>query len=152
MKKHILVLIISIFFFSMCEQKHFYNEYKSVNAKDWQPTDTLSFPVIIDEQNKTFQYSISIRHEKEYEFSNIWLKVIVKGNKVDTSFRYEIPLFKSDGKPYGKSSGSLCTQTVPLNTNLPLSAKGKYEIKIVQLMRKEPLAGITDVGVIIDKK
>lgn len=153
MKKQVFFLISVLWLaFSACEQKHFYNEYKPVDIKGWKSTDTLSYPIKIDTENKNYQYAISVRHSKEYEFSNIWLKVYVKGSGIDTSFRYEIPLFKNDGKPYGKSSGTLCTQTIPLKTNLPLYKKGNYQISIVQLMRKDPLDGISDIGVIIDKK
>lgn len=153
MKKQASILIaVLLFTLSACEQKHFYNEYKSVNIKEWKSTDTLTYSIKIDTENKNYQYAISVRHSKEYEFSNIWLKVYIKGNSIDTSFRYEIPLFKNDGKPYGKSSGTLCTQTIPLKTNLPLYKKGTYQISIVQLMRKDPLDGISDIGILIDKK
>ena len=152
MKKQPLYLILFLLSFTACEQRHFYNEFKTVDIKAWKSSDTLSFPVKIEESGKNYQYAISVRHSKEYEFSNIWLKVFVKGNGVDTSFRYQIPLFKNDGKPYGKSSGTLCTQTIPLKTTLDLNKKGDYNISIVQLMRKDPLDGISDVGVIIDKR
>lgn len=150
--RNFLTIFFSLLLLVSCEQKHFFNEYKSVDTKAWKSSDTLSYKIKIDEENKNYQYAISIRHSKEYEFSNLWLKVFIKGNTIDTSFRYEIPLFKNDGKPYGKSSGSLCTQTMPLKTNLPLYKKGNYSISIVQLMRKDPLDGISDVGIIIDKK
>lgn len=146
---HILFLCFGLI---ACEQKHFYNEYKNVDIKKWKSTDTLTYDIQIGEANRTYNYAISARHSKEYEFSNLWLKVMVKGNQTDTSFRYEIPLFKNDGKPYGKTSGSLCTQTVPLKTALPLSAKGNYTIRIIQLMRKDPLDGVSDIGIIIDQK
>lgn len=153
MKKQVFFLIPIIWLaLGACEQTHYYNEYKAVDIKGWKATDTLSFPIKIDTEHKNYQYAISVRHSKEYEFSNLWLKVFVKGSDMDTSFRYEIPLFKVDGKPYGKNSGTLCTQTVPLKTNLPLHKKGNYAIAIVQLMRKDPLDGISDIGILIDKK
>ena len=146
------LIVITLLAFAACEQKHTYSDYKAVDIKSWKSSDTLKYSIEIKEENKNHQYAISVRHNKEYEFSNVWLKVFIQGNGIDTSFRYEIPLFKNDGKPYGKSSGSLCTQTVPLKTNLPLYKKGTYAISIVQLMRKDPLDGISDIGVIIDKK
>lgn len=135
-----------------CEQKHFYNNYQSVDIKAWKSSDTLKFPITISTENKNYQYALSVRYSKEYEFGNLWLKVFIKGNAIDTSFRYEIPLFKNDGKPYGKNSGSLCTQTVPLKTTLSLHQKGNYLISIVQLMRKDPLDGISDIGILIDQQ
>ena len=150
--KKLLFIFFSLILFCACEQKHFYNTYESVNIKGGKSLDTVSFPIKIDTENKNYHYSLSIRYSKEYEFSNLWLKVFIKGNHFDTSFRYEIPLFMKDGKPYGKNSGSLCTQTVPLKTTLPLYKKGEYKIAVVQLMRKDPLDGISDVGILIDQQ
>lgn len=149
MKKTAFLPFLLVLF--SCNQQHYYNEYRSVNMKSWKATDTLSFPVEIKEANKHFQYSISIRHEESYEFSNLWVKVFINGNGIDTAFRYNLPLFKNDGKPFGEKSGSLITQTIPLKTALALSKKGKYEIKLVQLMRKDPLNGISDVGIFVDE-
>ncbi|MBK9328882.1 MAG: gliding motility lipoprotein GldH [Sphingobacteriales bacterium] len=147
---HLLFLCFGLI---ACEQKHFYNDYKSVDIRKWRSTDTLTYDIQIVESNHIYHYAVSVRHSKEYEFSNLWLKVLIKGsNGLDTSFRYEIPLFRNDGNPYGKTTGSLCTQTVPLRTSLPLSAKGNYTIQIIQLMRKDPIDGVSDIGVIIDQK
>jgi len=147
-----IILSLSVLVLYSCTQQHYYNQYRSVNMKSWKATDTLSFPIEIKEADKQFQYSISVRYEDTYEFSNLWVKVFVNGNGIDTSFRYNLPLFKNDGKPFGEKSGSLITQTIPLKTDLPLSKKGKYEIKLVQLMRKDPLNGISDVGIFVDVK
>jgi gliding motility-associated lipoprotein GldH len=145
-------ILITLVAFAACEQKHVFNEFKTVDIKGWKSTDTLSYLLKTEESDLNYRYSISVRHSKEYEFSNLWLKVLIKGNGTDTSFRYEIPLFKNDGKPYGKSSGTLCTQTVPLKTKLPFYKKGVYTLSIIQLMRKDPLDGISDIGLIVDKK
>lgn len=152
MKKQLLyITFILLFACSSCNKKHVFNEFKTVNIKEWKSTDTLTYQLKIEE-NKNYQTSISVRYQNDYEFSNLWLKIFVTGNGIDTSFRFEIPLFKNDGKPYGKKSGSLCTQTIPLKTILPITKKGNYNFSIVQLMRKDPLDGISDVGIIIDKQ
>ena len=151
MKQIVFILLTAVLLYA-CEKKHFYNKYQSVNIKAWKSSDTATFPIAIENAAHAYKYALSVRYAKDYEFSNVWLKVTVKGNTLDTSFRYEIPLFMKDGKPYGKCSGSLCTQTVPLKTNLPIAQKGNYTISIVQLMRKDPLDGISDVGIIMDQQ
>ena len=149
--KNIFILSIGLLCFCSCEQKHLYNNFKAVNIKAWKSNDTLHFPISTDTSGKNYQYAISVRYDKEYEFSNLWLKLKIKSSNIDTAFRFEIPLFMKDGKPYGKCSGSLCTQTMPLKTNLPL-LKGNIELSITQLMRKDPLDGISDIGIIVDDK
>jgi len=135
-----------------CEQKHFYNEYKAVNVKAWQSTDTLIYSINIDDANALYDIAVSVRYQKDYEFSNIWLSIVDSYSKANETFRLEVPLFKKDGKPYGKVSGSLCTQTIPFQKQIRFPKTGQYKIKLVQLMRKDPLDGISDIGIIIDKK
>lgn len=150
MKKLLYILILCCFI--SCEQKHFFNKYESVDAKNWKQTDTLNYLIDIVDSNAVYDISVSIRYQKEYEFSNLWLTVYNSNELSSKPIRLEVPLFKNDGKPYGKSSGSLCTQTVSLQKQVRFPKNGKYTINIAQLMRKEPLNGISDVGVIIDKE
>lgn len=150
--KYTTLLLFSFLLFVSCEQKHFYNQYVSVDIQNWKSTDTLKYAITIDDTTARYNLSFSVRHTKDYEFSNLWLSIILESTEVKKNFRYEIPLFKKDGKPFGKTSGSLCTQTIPVQQEIQFDKKGKYTINIVQLMRKDPLDGISDIGVIIDKK
>lgn len=147
-----LFFVIAFLLLISCEKKYYISQYKSVNTDKWKSTDTLDFIVDVEKDNMPLQFFLSVRHQKDYEFSNLWLKVYISGNESDTSFRYEIPLFKNDGKPYGKTSGSLCTQTVPLKSIFPVNKKGAYTFRVVQLMRKDPLDGISDIGILANLK
>lgn len=149
--KNFLIIFITTLFCIACEQKHFYNEYKPVDVNAWKSTDTLSYLFDVKDINASYDLSISIRYQNNYEFSNIWLSIsdIIDAEK---TVRFNVPLFKKDGKPYGEKSGSLYTQTMPFQKQIKFSKAGKYNIKLVQLMRKDPLDGISDVGIIIDKK
>jgi gliding motility-associated lipoprotein GldH len=151
--KQLIYILISLFFaITACEQKHFYNEYKAVNTKAWNVIDTLTYIADIDDANAYYDILVSVRYQKDYEFSNLWLNIINSYSDSIQPVRLEVPLFKKDGKPYGKVSGSLCTQTIPFQSKIKFPKAGKYRIKIVHLMRKDPLDGISDVGVIIDKR
>ena len=66
--------------------------------KNWKPTDTLKYLVDIEDINSLYDISISVRHQKEYEFSNLWLNVIDTYSSVKETFRLEVPLFKNTGK------------------------------------------------------
>ena len=145
------LVLVSIFLISACGQKHVYSDYQPVQDLKWLSTDTFSFIFDIPE-NRDYLLSLSARHRKDYEFSNLWMKVRLKGMNTDTTFRFEMQLFNMEGIPYGECSGSTCTQTIPLkNGTMPL-IKGKYELQILQLMRKDPLEGIQDIGVIVDQQ
>ncbi len=152
MKKQSLYFIfILVFVFTACEQKHFYNEFKTVDVKGWKSSDTTQFDILIDDTSAIYSLSVSVRHQKDYEFSNLWLTIFTEYLNEKKAVRFEIPLFKKDGTPYGKASGSLCTQTMPFQKEIRFPVKGKYTIRMVQLMRKDPLDGISDIGVVLDK-
>ncbi|MCB0507541.1 MAG: gliding motility lipoprotein GldH [Chitinophagales bacterium] len=146
--KNIAYLCLLILTAQACTSSHFYNEYKSVDTKNWKSTDTLTFDVEIEDIQANYNILVSVRHQKTYEFSNLWLTYFLENQPA----KIEVPLFKLDGKPYGESSGSLCTQTIPLKSNFHFPKKGKNIIKVVHLMRKDPLDGVSDIGIIIDKK
>ena len=150
--KNTFILLLFLSVFSSCEKKYYYSEFKPVDSKNWEQTDTLTYLVDIDDSNAYYDIFVSVRHQKDYEFSNIWLNIIDSYYEVKETYRLQVPLFKQDGKPYGKESGSLCTQTIPFQKRTKFPKSGNYKIKIVQLMRKEPLNGISDVGIIIEKK
>ena len=137
---------------SACKQNHYFSEYKPVDINSWKSADTLLYVLDIDDSKALYDIAISVRHQKNYEFSNLWLNIIDNYSNINTTFRLEVPLFKKDGKPYGRVSGSLCTQNMPFQKNIKFPKSGKYKIKVVQLMRKDPLDGISDIGVIVDKK
>lgn len=150
--KNLLVIFILFLFCTACEQKHFYNEYKAVNVNAWKSTDTLTYDVDIKDVKAVYDIVISVRYQNNYEFSNLWLSILNSSDNTNEPLRFEMPLFKKDGKPYGEKSGSLYTQAIHFKKQFTFSKAGKNTLKIVQLMRKDPLDGISDVGVIIDKK
>lgn len=147
---------LSIIIFSICwacsNSKYEFSKYEAVNEAGWQATDTLVYKINIEDINATYNVNIGVRHNKDYEFSNIWFKVL--GNIAEDTQngdRFEVQLFDKFGKPYGKSTGSLCTQIVPLKKNYKFSKKGIHTIKIIQLMRQDPLLGVKDVGILLEQ-
>jgi gliding motility-associated lipoprotein GldH len=146
------IILFAVTVLIACKQDHYFSEYKSVDIKSWKSTDTLFYVLDIEDSKALYDIAVSVRHQKNYEFSNLWLNIIDNYSNLKTAFRLEVPLFKKDGNPFGKVSGSLCTQNMPFQKNIKFPKPGKYKIRIVQLMRKDPLDGISDIGIIVDKK
>lgn len=150
--KNYFFFITFLLLMTACTQKHFYNKFEAVDIKKWQIEDTVNFITEIKEVSAAYNVSIAARYSKEYEFNNLWLQVIETYNGITKTNKIEVPLFKKDGSPYGETSGSLSTQIIPIHKDMKFPKEGKFSIRIVQLMRKNPLDGISDIGVIIDKK
>jgi len=66
-------------------------------------------------------------------------------------FQPKLILFDKIGKPYGECTGSVCTQIYPIQKNYIFKKSGIYIVKVVHLMRQEPLLGVKDVGIMVEK-
>lgn len=141
------IFSLAVLLLSSCDpNKHPYFEFKSVQDQSWSYADTLQF-LAAPADSGLYEVFLSVRYEKEYEFSNIWLKV----QEGEESFRVEIPLFDPAGKPLGKCSGALCTQSV-MWKEISAVPGDSIEWDVVQNMRKDPLLKIADVGIRLQKK
>jgi len=151
MKKLQILYIIALFAIVSCSLSNKNAQYKNVNEAGWKAKDTLSFEINVDDISKKYQLKLAVRHNKNYEFNNFWVRIIQKAPKEKADLKnIEIPLYNKIGKPYGKCTGSLCTQIFPIEKSIQFKHKGKYTIEVIQLMRQEPLLGIKDVGVILE--
>lgn len=143
-KRRILSItaLISILTCSCNKGDFDYSKYYTVKGQKLLYTDTLEYD-FVPEASKQYSLYISVRYSEEYEFSNAWWKLLYK----DNIKRVEVPLFDKVGRPLGKCTGGLCTQTV-LWEKLELSKQDTMRVKIVQNMRKNPLNYISEVGLI----
>jgi gliding motility-associated lipoprotein GldH len=141
----ILLAIASILLTSCKDSKHYFIEMSPLKKDAWTYKDTLHFRPVIKEKG-AYRIVAVARHTKEYEFSNVWLKIGRDGKES----RVDIPLFDLKGNPTGECSGRLCTQARIVNDSIVLQAD-TLDIFLIQNMRRNPLTGITDAGIIIDK-
>lgn len=141
-----LALLCSIFVLNSCEKSnHEFIGFESIDGRAWSYLDTAHFTVPITNTD-TFNLFVSIRHEKEYEFRNVWLKI----KEGENTSRVDVPLYDVHGVPLGKCSGSLCTQTI-LWKKITRTAGDTLQYSVVQNMRKDPLEKISEVGLTLDK-
>lgn len=130
---------------SCIEPRHDYFHYETIKGQEWSYDDTFKFGFKPETAGK-YQISLSVRFEKEYEFSNIWLKVL----DMSGQNRVEVPLFSPVGKPQGKCSSGLCTQLIPWKV-VEVTETDSIYFHIIQNMRRDPLNYISEVGVMVDK-
>ena len=100
---------------------------------------------------------IDVRHTGDYAYSNLYLFVDLEGPggraKRDT---VECLLADPMGRWYGKGTGFIFAQRTRhakvlyrLGNRFP--ASGRYTIRLEQAMRDNPLPGIIDVGVSVER-
>lgn len=148
----IMVLLGICIFLSSCIKNEVYNKYYPIKNEAWQYADSVVFEVPIEDTAITYDLDISIRHDFNFDWRNIWVKVATQfpdGTYELSSVN--LPLSEADGIWFGKCSGNLCNLMVQIQNNAKFPEKGNYRFVIYQDMRMNPLEKIHDVGLILTK-
>ena len=93
-------------------------------------------------QNTLLKSSIGIRHEDSYPYRDIWI--------IANQDTFHLYLADSTGKWKGKGLGNLRQIVFPVNLNLQ-EQDSTIKIKINHIMQENPLPGIHDIGMHIEK-
>lgn len=139
----ILCLVIS-----GCSNDSQFEKFENIDGDAWMNTDTLEFDYVIDSAMNLERAELHLRHTSTYQFRNLWLQVEHSIDDVKNSARQEIDLAAASGTWYGDKTGTY------LNYAQELDGKflnpGQHKIRIVQIMRQDPLLGIQSVGLTIE--
>lgn len=120
---------------------------------DLQPVFTID----IKDVSAKYQTYILLRNDDSYPFSNIWLLLSVKqpGRAAFSPGKLiNLQLADIQGAWLGRGMGSLWEHKIPFNDkdNLRFPEKGIYQVRIAQVMRQNPLSGILNVGLAVEKR
>lgn len=119
--------------------------------RKWTYRNHIRVPFEIKDNKKAYNIYFKLRHTAEYRYANIFVLAHVKHGKDVLNQRFEFQLAKSDGEWLGSGSGNVFSYTLPMFENYRFPRNGKFEIEIEQNMRDNPLAEVSDAGVLIEE-
>lgn len=137
---------------SACHTNTQYHVYQSVSGGEgWQRTDSVGFELPPEVPAGTYQMEVGIRHTGAYPYRDIWLSVTrVDGDSLP-SHTDTLHIYLADEKGQWHHEGAvgglfqtayIWDEPVVLTTD----SLGR-SFRIAHLMRKNPLPGISDVGI-----
>ena len=153
--KHFFLIagcVITLLSIYSCETDLVYTESISIDGKGWLKSDTLVFSPQVEDNSVPYNIYAWVRHTKDFEHSNLWLKVISEPSlTADSTFLVDLPIADKTGKWLGDCSASLCTQKILLKENYRFQNLEAFKVEIVQYMRADDLQDIKNVGLEIEK-
>ena len=136
-----------------------YDQYKSIENHEWYSENNLEFIVSNSDTISLKNVFINIRNNKNYEFNSIFLIAKMEfpsGYKVVDTLEYEMT--DAYGNWLGSGITDIKENILFYKENVIFSEKGDYIFNVQQATRsvsdiegKNPLQGITDVGLRIEK-
>ena len=149
---YIVVLFLAVLF-SACDQKRVFESYQSIKEDSWYINQRPTF--YLDVMDTTTEHAIyfNIRHTGNYKYSNLFVLFTIQGPKAKAETqRLEFKLAEADGKWLGSGLGDIYSNQIKVMENVKFPRKGVYSFSIEQNMRDNPLMGVEDIGVRVEKK
>ena len=112
----------------------------------------MKFNVTIDDSISKHNMHLNVRHAGFYQYRNLFLFIkteLPNGNsQIDTA---ECILATPQGKWLGDGLGDIWDNQILFKKGFKFPLKGVYHFELTQAMRVNPLPGIMDAGIRIEK-
>jgi|ERR1051326_5808570 gliding motility-associated lipoprotein GldH len=144
--------LLSIVFITGCDSSREYEENKEIAGGQWEVSNKPSFEFTIPDSSSVHNVFINIRNESQYAYSNLFLFITTtypdgKTSKDTVNCLLQDP----SGKWLGKGIGDLWDNRLLFKPSVRFPKTGKYKIEFEQAMRDNPLPGIRDVGIRVER-
>ncbi len=156
--KIFLVFVVMNYMMS-CSNNIVYNQYQPIESGQWHKDSVINFTVNSTDTIAKNNLYVTLRNNKDYEFSNLFLIVGIKfPNNYQIVDTLEYEMTSPEGRYLGTGMTDIKENKLEYKTNVTFSLVGDYDISVQQAMRKTrdiegltTLNGITDVGLQIEK-
>jgi len=152
-------LFFGALFIVSCSNNETFNQYRSIESHQWTSENNIEFLVNSLDTISNKNVFINIRNNKDYEYSSIFLIAEIEfpnGYQVTDTLEYEMT--DPTGNWLGSGYTDIKENKLFFKENVVFSEKGDYIFRINHATRsikdiegEEPLKGITDVGLSIEK-
>lgn len=147
-----ILLVFTIFGIVSCEQNIFFSEKKEIPGGVWTYRDTLDFRFTVTDTAQLYDMYVDFEHADTFPNQNIYLKLYTRfpdGKRLSRARSFD--LFDAQGESDGECSGGRCRVHSLLQNNAYFNRPGEYVITLEQFMRRDSLAGVTGVSLVIEK-
>lgn len=154
--KHKVYLFSLLSLFSLvvisCDKSRVFDENKKIEKNNWNQDEPLTFLVNITDTVGAHNVYLNIRNAGFYPFSNLFLFINTHfpQGQIDRD-TVELTLASPDGKWLGDGLGDIYDNRILFHRNVRFPQAGEYRFELNQAMRLNPLPGIMDAGIRIEK-
>jgi len=152
LKSVIQLFSYSVILFTSCDSGKIYENNVAIPSEGWRRADRARFEVEITDTIQPCNIYINIRNNIHFKYMDFWLFVDIHSPEgMVARDTVKIMLADHRGKWLGHGLGSKFDTRLVFRKNLRFPASGKYLFEYEQAMRDEPLSGIEDIGLRIEK-
>ena len=137
---------------SACDSDKIYENNVAIPTDGWRRVERARFEVEIADTIHPCNIYINVRNNIHYKYADFWLFVDVHApTGAVSSDTVRIILADHRGKWLGHGLGSKFDSRMVFRKNILFPVSGTYIFEYEQASRDEPLSGIEDIGLRIEK-
>jgi gliding motility-associated lipoprotein GldH len=151
-KPFLIATLFGSMLLGACGKGVLYEQNISVEDELWKASVPAVFELNVEDTVQGYDFFINIRNTGSYRYSNMYLfigTVFPDGKSIRDTV--ECILATPEGKWLGSGVGDLHEQSILFKRSVNFPLKGTYRFEMVQAMREDPLPGISDIGLRIEK-
>ena len=150
---HLLLLAVTIGSLSACARLDVYEKNVSIPKYEWSYNYKPSFDFSITDTVSSYEIYIVLRHTDAYGYNNIWLNLGTKFPGDSMRFqRMELKLGSDASGWEGTGMDDIWEVRKPVTKGpVKFSKAGNYTFTLAQVMRENPLPGIMNAGVRVQR-
>jgi len=152
MTRRFCIALLGATLIQACDDNRVVDVFYPIKGKAWEYNDVKTVEVNITDTSSRCNVYLNLRHTGDYEWQNLYLRVKVASPAGDSSVsRVSFALTTPDGHWLGSGLGDLYEYQVPFKEGIQFKELGIYRFELEQHMRVNPLHGIHDVGLRVEK-
>jgi gliding motility-associated lipoprotein GldH len=136
-----------------CDPSVLFEENKKIDDSAWDKDQPLIFQTTIEDTVSAYDVYLNVRNAGVYPFSNLFMFINTRVPNGEL-FRdtIEIMLQSPEGKWLGDGLGDIWDNRILFKPSVRFPQRGEYRFELFQAMRVNPLPGIMDAGIRIERK
>lgn len=151
MKLSSILGVFIVFVFAACSVRNdVYEKLASFPRHEWPGNEKKTFTFEIKDSSAQYRLYFVFRHFEAYRYKNIWLNIQLKAPDTMFSVRREFILTDNE-QWHGNTIDDIVEQRIVFDAEPALLKPGAYTITLQQIMREDPLQGVLNAGVRIEK-
>jgi gliding motility-associated lipoprotein GldH len=152
MKIFVNIILSGILFFSACDTDRVFEENKEIEEYKWFVDAPQSFQVLIDDTATAYNFYINVRNAGYYRYRNVFMFINTHfpAGQIQRD-TLECILASPDGEWLGDGLGDIYDNRILFKKGVRFPVGGEYKFELIQAMRVDPIDGIMDVGIRIEK-
>lgn len=144
----ILAFFVGVFFITSCDSNRYFEQNQKILNEKWHVEDAKTFSFEMMDTTSLFNFYINTRNTNDYPFSNLYIFINSEfPNGEHARDTIELQLAQKNGKWLGSGNGRYKYNQFILRKGMRFVQTGSYNFSIEHGMRRDTLAGISDIGI-----